>query len=132
MANWITRRRNRPNLTISSSDSSIDLAPYLKKKAKPDQNIATTRPPDARIVPDVALDFSKQRSLDAVVTIKDLNIRNKDTPITLINARFTAGKGVFRLDPLETRSAINGSTIQAKIEIDSSSDPTTGKSRISG
>jgi uncharacterized protein involved in outer membrane biogenesis len=114
---------NSPKLTISSSDSSIDLAPYLKK---PDQKIATTRPPDARIVPDVSLDFSKQRSLDAVVTIKDLNIKNKDTPITLINAKFTAGKGVFRLDPLETRSAIDGSTILAKIEIDGSSDPTTG------
>ena len=115
-----------PKLTISSSGSSIDLAPYMKKKAKPDQNIADQRSPKERIVPDVELDFSKQRSLDAVVTIKDLNIRNKDTPITLINARLTARDGVFSLDPLETRSAIDGSTIQAKIIIDSSSDPATG------
>jgi uncharacterized protein involved in outer membrane biogenesis len=119
-----------PRLTISSSDSSIDLAPYLKMKAKPDQSIASKRFPDARIVPDVALDFSKQRALDAVVTIKDLNIKYKDKPITLINARFTAGNGVFRLDPFESRSAINGSTIQTKIEIDGSKDPTKGKFEI--
>jgi uncharacterized protein involved in outer membrane biogenesis len=119
-----------PRLTISSSDSSIDLAPYLKMKAKPDQSIASKRFPDARIVPDVALDFSKQRALDAVVTIKDLNIKYKDKPITLINARFTAGNGLFRLDPFESRSAINGSTIQAKIEIDGSKDPTKGKFEI--
>ncbi|MGC2049444.1 MAG: AsmA family protein, partial [Gallionella sp.] len=116
-----------PKLTISSLGSSIDLAPYLKRKAKPDQNFANKRSPDARIVPDVAFDFGKQRSLDAVVTIKDLNIKYKDKPITLINARFTAGNGIFRLDPLETLSAINGSTILAKIEIDSSSDPAKGK-----
>jgi uncharacterized protein involved in outer membrane biogenesis len=115
-----------PKLTISSSGSSIDLAQYMKKKARPDQNIADQRSPKERIVPDVALDFSKQRSLDAVVTINDLNIRNKDTPITLVNARLAARDGVFSLDPLETRSAIDGSTIQAKIIIDSSSDPTTG------
>ena len=119
-----------PKLTISSSDSSIDLAPYLKKKAKPDQGMANKRSPDARIIPDVALDFSKQRSLDAVVTIKDLNIKYKDKPVTLINARFTAGNGVFRLDPLESRSAINGSTIQTKIEIDGSKEPTKGKFEI--
>ena len=116
-----------PKLTITSSGSSIDLAPYLKKKAKPDKSIANRRSLDGRIVPEIALDFSKQRSLDAAVTIKDLNIRYKDKPITLINARFTAGKGVFRLDPLETRSAINDSTIQAKIEVDGSRDTTTGK-----
>lgn len=115
-----------PKLTINSSDSSIDLAPYLKKKAMPDQKIANKRSLDGCIVPDVALDFSKQRWLDAVVTIKDLDIRNKDTPLTLINARLTASRGIFRLDPLETRSAIDGSTIMAKIEIDGSSDPTSG------
>jgi len=115
-----------PKLTISSSGSSIDLAEYLKKKAKPDQSVSDKRARDGRIVPDVALDFSKYRSVDAVVTIKDLNIKNKDAPITLINARFTAGNGVFRLDPLES-SGIGGSTIQSKIEIDSSSDPTTAK-----
>jgi hypothetical protein len=108
-----------PKLMISSSGSSIDLAQYLKKKAKPDQSVSDKRARDGRIVPDVALDFSKQRALDAVVTIKDLNISYKDKPITLINARFTAGKGVFRLDPLEARSAMNDSTILAKIDIDS-------------
>jgi uncharacterized protein involved in outer membrane biogenesis len=116
-----------PKLTISSSGSSIDLAPYLKKKSKPDQSVASNRPPDARIIPDVALDFSKQRSLDAVVSIKDLNIKYKDKPVTLINARLTAGNGIFRLDPLESRSAINGSTITVKVEVDSSGDPTTGR-----
>jgi len=116
-----------PKLTVRMSDSSIDLAPYLKRNARPEQKPATTRAPDARIVPDIALDFVKQRSLDAVVTIDDLSIKNKDTPLTQINARFTANKGVFRLDPLETRSAINNSTILTKIEIDSSIVPTTGK-----
>ena len=116
-----------PRLTISSAGSSIDLAPYLKKKAKPEQSMAAKRSPDARIIPDVALDFSKLRSLDAVVTIKDMNIKYNDTPVTLINARLSAGNGIFRLDPLETRSAINGSTILTKIEIDGSKEPTKGK-----
>jgi len=120
------RAATSPILTINSSGSSIDLAPYLKKKAKPDRSSANKLAPDARILPDLTLDFGKQRSLDAVVTIKDLNIKNKDTPLTLINARFTAGKGVFRMDSLETRSAINDSAILAKFEIDSSSDPATG------
>jgi hypothetical protein len=119
-----------PRLTIISSGSSIDLAPYLKKKSKPDQNIANKRSRDALIVPDVALDFSKYRSLDAVVTIKDFNIKSKDAPLTMINARLTAGNGIFRLDPLETRSAINSSTILTKIEIDGSSEPTTGKFNV--
>lgn len=116
-----------PRLTISSSGSSIDLAPYMERKAKPDKSIADDRTLDDRIVPDIALDFSKQRSLDAVVTLKDLSITYKDTPITRINALFTASKGVFRLDPLETRSDMDSSAILAKIEIDSSGDPTAGK-----
>jgi len=119
-----------PKLTVSLTGSSIDLAHYLKNKAKPDQNIPNKRSSDGRIIPDVALDFSKQRSLDAVVTVKDLNIKYQDKPITLINARFTAANGIFRLDPLESLSAINGSTIQAKIEIDGSKDPTKGKFEI--
>jgi uncharacterized protein involved in outer membrane biogenesis len=124
------QKARSPRLTINSSDSSIDLAPYLKKKAKPDQGMANKRSPDARIVPDLALDFSKQRSLDAVVTIKDLNIKYNDKPVTLINARLTAGNGIFRLDPMETRSAINGSTILTKIEIDGSKEPAKGKFEI--
>jgi len=114
-----------PRLTISSSDSSIDLAPYLKQKTKPDKRSANNRLSDDRIIPDIALDLSKLRSLDAVVTIKDLNLKNKDTPLTQLSARFTAGNGIFRLDPLEALSSINGSTILAKIEIDNSKDPTT-------
>jgi len=116
-----------PRLTISSSGSSIDLAPYLNKNAKAGKSIASKRSPDARIVPDVSFDFGKQRSLDAVVTIKDLSIKSKDKPITLINANFTASNGIFRLDPLETQSSINSSTMQSKIEIDGSKDPATGK-----
>lgn len=116
-----------PRLTITSSGSSIDLAPYMKKNATPEKSVADQPSLDDRIVPEVALDFSKQRSLDAVVTIKDLSITYKDTPITLINVRLTAHNGVFQLDPLESRSDIDGSSIQAKIEIDSSSDPTTGR-----
>jgi AsmA family protein len=123
----IYQAEKSPKLTIDSSDSSIDLAQYMEKKAKPDQSIANKRSRDERIVPDVALDFSKQRSLDAVVTIKDLNIKYKDAPITLINARLTARDGVFRLDPLETRSSIDASNSLAKIEIDSSGEPTTGR-----
>jgi uncharacterized protein involved in outer membrane biogenesis len=119
-----------PRLTITSSGSSIDLAPYLKKEAKPEHGMANKRSPDARLVPDVALDFSKQRSLDAVATIKDLNIKFDAKPVTLINARLSAGNGIFRLDPMETRSAINGSTILTKIEIDGSKEPTKGKFEI--
>jgi hypothetical protein len=49
--------------------------------------------------------------------------RYQDKPITLIDARFTARDGVYRLDPLQSRSAINDAAILARIEIDSSSDP---------
>lgn len=119
-----------PRLTISSSDSSIDLAPYLKKIAKPEKKITDKLSPEARIVPDVSFDFVKQRSLDAVVAVKDLNIKFNDKPITLINARLVASNGIFRLDPLESLSAINGATIQSKIEIDGSKEPAKGKFEI--
>jgi uncharacterized protein involved in outer membrane biogenesis len=119
-----------PRLTITSSDSSIDLAPYLKKKANPVQSNANRRAPDARIIPDVSLDFGKLRWLDTVVTIKDLNIKFKESPVTMINAKFTASNGKFRLDPLETRSAINTSTIITKIEIDGSKEPAIGSFEI--
>ena len=116
-----------PSLMITSTGSRIDVAPYLEKKARPDQNAVIAKSPNARIVPDVALDFSNQRWLDAVVTVKDLAITDKDTPITQINARFIAHNGIFRLDPLQSQSAINGSTSQAKIVLDSTSEPPTGK-----
>jgi uncharacterized protein involved in outer membrane biogenesis len=116
-----------PKLTITSSGSSIDLSHYMEKKTKSDQQAAKKTRHGDRIVPDVALDFSKQRALDAVVSINDLNIKYKDTPLTLIDARITASKGIFRLDPLETRSAMDGSAISAKIEIDSSSDTTKAR-----
>jgi uncharacterized protein involved in outer membrane biogenesis len=116
-----------PKLTISTSGSSIDLSHYMVRKGKTDKSIADKRPIDDRIVPDVTLDFSKQRSLDALVTLKDLEIKYKETPITLINARFIAGNGVFKFDPLEARSDIDGSSVQAKIEIDSSSETTAGR-----
>jgi len=117
---------NSPKLTINLSGGSIDLAPYLPKNAKPVQHKAATLPPDARIVPDVALDFGNENSLDAIVTISDLNIKSKNAPLTTINARFSADKGVLRLDPLETRSAVDGSSVHAKIEIDGSKNPATG------
>jgi uncharacterized protein involved in outer membrane biogenesis len=112
-----------PRLTITSSGSSIDLAPYLQHQTKPEQNRAASRPLDSLIVPDVALDFAKRRALDAVVTIKDLKVGYQDKPITLIDARFSARDGVYRLDPLQSRSAINDAAILARIEIDGSSDP---------
>jgi hypothetical protein len=117
---------NSPRLAVNLSGGNIDLAPYLPKKAKPGQNKAASRPPDARIVPDIALDFSKENALDAAVSINDLKVRNKDTPLTVINARFSAEKGVFRLDPVETHSAIDGSSIHARMEIDGSTNPAIG------
>ena len=116
-----------PKLTINSSGSSINLAPYLKKPVKSDQNASKSRTPDDRVVPELALDFGKQSTLATVVTIKDLNIKYNESPITVVNARVTAGNGVLRLDPLEFRSVINDSSILSRIEVNSSSQPNRAK-----
>jgi uncharacterized protein involved in outer membrane biogenesis len=106
-----------PHLSINSSGSSIDLAPYLKKDAGPAQQ-ASHR---GQIVPDIALDFSRYRTLDATVTVNDLGIKYKGTAIAMIDARFAADKGLFRLDPLEVRSATDGATTKSRLELDNSS-----------
>jgi uncharacterized protein involved in outer membrane biogenesis len=119
-----------PKLTINSSGSSINLAPYLVKPAKPDQNASKSRAPGDRIMPDLTLDFGKQSKLAAVVEIKDLSINYKETPLAVANARVTAGNGVLRLDPLEFRSAIDNSSVQSRFEVNSSSQPGKAKFQL--
>ncbi|MGA9032496.1 MAG: AsmA family protein [Sulfuricaulis sp.] len=115
-----------PKLTINSS-GSINLAPYLEKQAKPDQNTSKNRARRDRVVPELALDFGKQSKLAVVVTIKDLSIKHNESPITVVNARFTAGNGVLRLDPLEFRSVLNDSSVLSRIEVNSSGQPSRAR-----
>jgi len=105
-----------PHLAISSSGSSIDLGPYLKK------NAGSARQPSRRslIVPDIALDFSRYRTLDAAVTVNDLGIKYKGAAVATINASLAGDHGLFRLDPLEIRSAKDGTITRSSLELDSS------------
>jgi len=116
-----------PKLTINSSGSSINLAPFLEKQVKPEQNASKSRPPRDRIVPDLALDFGKQSTLAAVVAIKDLSVKYNESPIAMVNARVTADKGVLRLDPLEFRSVIDDSSVSSRFEVNSSSQPSSAR-----
>ena len=115
-----------PKLTINSS-GRINLAPYLEKQAKPDQNASKSRARGDRVVPELALDFGKQSKLAVVVTIKDLSIKYNESPLAVANARVTAGNGVLRLDPLEFRSVIDNSSVLSRFEVNSSSQPSRAK-----
>jgi uncharacterized protein involved in outer membrane biogenesis len=112
-----------PHLVINSTGSSIDLAPYMKIKIKPDKKAEKQTSRRSRIVPDTPFDFGKYRALDAVVNLKELGIKHEDAAIIMINGRISADKGRFRLDPLETRSAIDNSTTLARLELDGTSHP---------
>ncbi len=109
-----------PNLEIKSSDSSIDLAHYMNKKAKLKKQSSKKTKPHKRIIPDIAFDFSHYNSLDAAINIKELSIEYNATPVIMLSGQFTAAKGIFVLDSIETRSATNDSTSLSRIELNNS------------
>lgn len=111
-----------PKLTASTS-GSINLAHYIEKVNNAEQSTdekAETDTAETRIIPEISIDYSHYRWLDAFVKINDFNINYNDTAVLSIDSQFTASNGFFKLSPIKTFSTSNGKTSLSSIELDSS------------
>lgn len=128
----------RPMLSGALSSQRLDLsdlAPAVGARtpragAVPAEAAPSASPPAvARVLPDLPIDTTRWRSLDADVTLKAQTLqRAKDLPLENLQLRLLLNDARLTLDPLDFGLA--GGQLKGKVTLDGRAQPLRGQAKI--
>jgi AsmA protein len=118
----------RPSLKGGVTSARIDLAAFRAAPATPAPAPPAPAPPPApvtpasgRLIPDIAIDITPLRLLDADLTFDQVELRNGEMVARQMSGHLVNQAGVIRLDPFAV--TLPGGTLNLRIAADATANP---------